>query len=112
IRHAGISPRRRGSRRKAERAVMAPLEVAGRCGRVMQRFDQAEALLVGNLTNIRWLTGFSGSNGWVLLTKDEVVLVTDGRYGDQATAQLAQSGVVGRVIVALSGAAILDAIAA
>ncbi len=78
----------------------------------MERFDQADALLVGSLTNIRWLTGFTGSNGGVLLKNDEVVLVTDGRYGDQATAQLAQSGVAGRVVVALSGAAILDAIAA
>jgi Xaa-Pro aminopeptidase len=91
--------------------VIASLEIAGRCERVMQRFDQAEALLVGDLTNIRWLTGFTGSNGWVLLTHDEVVLVTDGRYGDQATAQLAQSGVAGRVVVALSGGAILDALA-
>jgi Xaa-Pro aminopeptidase len=92
--------------------VIAPLEVAGRCERVLQRFDQADALLVSDLTNIRWLTGFTGSNGWVLLSKDEIVLITDGRYGDQATAQLGQSGVDGRVIVALSGAAILDAIAA
>jgi Xaa-Pro aminopeptidase len=91
--------------------VIAPLEVAGRCGRVMQRFDQADALLISDLTNIRWLTGFTGSNGWLLLANEEVVLVTDGRYGDQATAQLAQSGVGGRVIVALSGAAILDSIA-
>ncbi|HEX3087108.1 MAG TPA: aminopeptidase P family protein [Ilumatobacteraceae bacterium] len=79
---------------------------------MLQRFDQADALLVSDLTNIRWLTGFTGSNGWVLLSKDEIVLITDGRYGDQATAQLGQSGVDGRVIVALSGAAILDAIAA
>ncbi len=92
--------------------MIAPLEIADRCRRVMQRFDQADALLVGSLTNIRWLTGFTGSNGWVLLTPDEVVLITDGRYGDQATAQLAEAGVGGRVIVALSGAAILDAIAA
>ena len=92
--------------------MIAPLEVAGRCGRVVQRFDQADALLVTDLTNIRWLTGFSGSNAWVLLSSDEVVLVTDGRYGDQATAQLAQSGVDGRVIVGLSGAAILDVLAA
>ena len=31
-----------------------------------------------------------------------MVLVTDGRYGDQATAQLAQAGVDGRVMVGLS----------
>ena len=91
---------------------MAPLEVAGRCARVRDRFDQADALLVSSLTNIRWLTGFTGSNGWVLITPDEVVLVTDGRYGDQAGAQMAAAGVDGRVIVGLSGAAMLDALAA
>jgi Xaa-Pro aminopeptidase len=91
---------------------MPPLEIAGRCATVREHFDQADALLVGDLTNIAWLTGFTGSNGWVLLTPDEVVLVTDGRYGDQATAQLADAGVDGKVIVGLSGAAILDAVAA
>ncbi len=90
---------------------MPPLEIAGRCGRVRDHFDQAEALLVSDLTNVRWLTGFTGSNGWALLAADQVVLFTDGRYGDQATAQLAEAGVDGRVIVGLSGAAILDAIA-
>ncbi len=91
---------------------MAPLEVAGRCARVRDRCDQADVLLVSSLTNIRWLIGFTGSNGWVLITPDEVVLVTDGRYGDQAGAQMAATGVEGRVIVGLSGAAMLDALAA
>ncbi|MEP7048309.1 MAG: aminopeptidase P family protein [Ilumatobacteraceae bacterium] len=91
---------------------MPALEVAGRCGRVRQRFDGIEALLVSDLTNIRWLTGFTGSNGWVLLTRHDVVLVTDGRYGDQATAQLADAGVNGRVAVGHSGGEILDLLAA
>jgi Xaa-Pro aminopeptidase len=91
--------------------MIAPLEISGRCGRVRERFDQAEALLISDLTNIAWLTGFTGSNGWALLTTDEVVVVTDGRYGDQATAQMASAGVHGRVIVGLSGAAILDVLA-
>ncbi|MGZ4723166.1 MAG: aminopeptidase P family N-terminal domain-containing protein, partial [Ilumatobacteraceae bacterium] len=90
---------------------MPPLEVAGRCARVRGRFEQAEALLVSDLTNVRWLTGFTGSNGWVVLTPDDVVLVTDGRYGDQAAAELAQAGVVGRVLVGLSSGAIFDTIA-
>ena len=68
--------------------------------------------MVTDLSNIRWLTGFTGSNGWALLTPDETVLVTDGRYGDQATAQMAEAGVDGRVIVGLSGAAMLDFLAA
>ena len=92
--------------------MMPPLEIAGRCARVRQRFDQAEALLVSDLNNIRWLTGFTGSNGWVLLSPDDVVLVTDGRYGDQATAQLADAEVDGRVVVGLSSTEILDTLAA
>jgi Xaa-Pro aminopeptidase len=78
---------------------------------VRERFNKAEALLISDLDNIRWLTGFTGSNGWVLLTPGEVVLVTDGRYGVQATAQLADAGVDGRVIVGLSNQALLDALA-
>ena len=89
--------------------MMPPLEVAGRCARVRRRFEQAEALLVSDLNNIRWLTGFTGSNGWVVLSPDEVVLVTDGRYGAQARAQLADAGVDGRVVVGLSTTEILDA---
>ena len=104
LRHAGIPSRGRGRRGQAERLVMPPLEVAGRCARVRARFDQAEALLISDLTNVRWLTGFTGSNGWALLTPDDIVLVTDGRYGDQAAAQLALAGVEARVLVGLSGA--------
>lgn len=92
--------------------MMPPLEIAARCPRVRPRLDQAEAMLVSDLTNLHWLTGFTGSNGWVLLTPDEMVLVTDGRYGDQATVQLAEAGVDARVIVGLTGAAIFDALAA
>ncbi|MEY2552764.1 MAG: hypothetical protein QOC57_624 [Ilumatobacteraceae bacterium] len=92
--------------------MMPPLETASRAARVRQRLEQAEALLVSDLNNIRWLTGFTGSNGWVVLTADDLVLVTDGRYGDQANAQLAEAGVDGRVVVGLSSTELLDALAA
>ena len=92
--------------------MLPPLEIAGRAARVRARFDQAEALLVSDLENIRWLTGFTGSNGWVVLGPDDLVLVTDGRYGQQATAQLSAAGVDGRVLVGLSSASILDQLAA
>jgi Xaa-Pro aminopeptidase len=43
------------------------------------------AALVGRLVNVRYLTGFTGSNAAVLVTVDgPAVLATDGRYGDQA----------------------------
>ena len=62
-----------------------------RVDRVRNRLAEsgAEALLISDLTNIRWLTGFTGSNGWVILGPDQVTLITDGRYGEQAALQMA-----------------------
>ncbi|MFZ4719019.1 MAG: M24 family metallopeptidase [Ilumatobacteraceae bacterium] len=77
--------------------------LAGRADRVRRRLTTADALLVSDLTNIRWLTGFSGSNGWVVLGPDSLTLVTDGRYGDQAVQQMAAAGVRGEVLVGTSG---------
>jgi Xaa-Pro aminopeptidase len=89
------------------------LKLAGRADRVRARLaEQADALLVSSLDNVRWLTGFSGSNGWVVLTPDRLALVTDGRYGDQARRQMDAAGVEGDVLVGLSGAEIDAHIAA
>ena len=81
--------------------MIDPMDVAGRADRVRASLAAAEsdALLVTDLTNIRWLTGFTGSAARVALLADELVLVTDGRYGDQAAEQLAAAGVAGRVEV-------------
>lgn len=80
------------------------MSLAARAPRVRQRLEGADALLVSDLTNIRWLTGFTGSNGWVVLGPDSLVLVTDGRYGRQAEEQMAAAGVAGEVLVGLNGA--------
>ena len=45
-----------------------------------------------DLTDVRWLTGFTGSNGWVVVRGDRVVLGTDGRYLDRARDETAGSG--------------------
>jgi Xaa-Pro aminopeptidase len=47
------------------------------------------ALLVTDPTNIRYLTGFTGSAGQLLVTADggDDLLVTDGRYAEQSAAQ-------------------------
>ncbi len=42
-----------------------------------------DALLVSSLPNIRYLTGFSGSNALVVVTARECVLITDFRYAIQ-----------------------------
>ncbi len=46
-----------------------------------------DALLVSNSSNRRYLSGFSGSSGFLLIDRDEAVLATDFRYYEQAEAQ-------------------------
>ncbi|MEY2959496.1 MAG: hypothetical protein RLZZ01_2064, partial [Actinomycetota bacterium] len=51
------------------------------------------AMLVTDLTNVRWLTGFTGSAATLVVAPDRAVLVTDGRYREQAAHQLSAAGV-------------------
>lgn len=46
-----------------------------------------DAVLITELVNVRYLTGFTGSNAALLVTADRAVLGTDGRYRTQAAAQ-------------------------
>jgi Xaa-Pro aminopeptidase len=50
-----------------------------------------DAMLVTDLNNVRYLSGFSGSNGALLVFADDrgAVLATDGRYRTQAAEQAA-----------------------
>lgn len=90
------------------------MSLAPRAHRVRARLAAtgAEALLVSDLTNIRWLTGFTGSNGWVVLGAEGMVFVTDGRYGQQAARQLAAAGVEAEILVGATGAETLAHVAA
>jgi Xaa-Pro aminopeptidase len=51
--------------------------------------NDLDAMLVTDLINVRYLSGFTGSNGAVLVFADdrEPVLATDGRYRTQAAQQ-------------------------
>jgi Xaa-Pro aminopeptidase len=77
---------------------LEPIGYAGRADAVRERCA-VDCLLVTNLTNVRWLTGFTGSNGWAVLRPDGLVLGTDGRYRDRAADELAAAGVVADVVV-------------
>ncbi|HEX8985346.1 MAG TPA: Xaa-Pro peptidase family protein [Bryobacteraceae bacterium] len=46
-----------------------------------------DAMIVSAAPNVRYLTGFTGSNGWVLLWASGAVLLTDPRYEIQASEQ-------------------------
>ena len=75
---------------------LAAMDVAGRVPRLLGAVREADvsALLVTNLTNIRYLTGFTGSAALLVVTADgELTFVTDGRYGAQAETQLAAAEV-------------------
>ena len=82
-------------------STLPTMDVAGRATRLRERFGHAgcEALLVTTLPNIRYLTGFSGSAALVLVLPDELVFVTDGRYGGQAAEQLDDAGVEAHIEV-------------
>src|SRR5690606_10651728 len=67
------------SRRSAVRSLLAEREL--------------DALLVTDLLNIRYLTGFTGSNAVLLLVTDDpdetnTVVCTDGRYVTQVAQQV------------------------
>ncbi len=60
-----------------------------RIDQVRNNFEQwgTDALLVMSPHNRRWLTGFTGSAGEVMITRDAAYLATDGRYWAQAREQ-------------------------
>jgi Xaa-Pro aminopeptidase len=78
------------------------MDVAARLGRLRGTLDAAgcEALLVTNLTNVRYLTGFTGSAALLLVRREgDALLLTDGRYATQSAQQLAAAGVVADVFI-------------
>lgn len=79
--------------------TLPAMDVAGRIPRVRERFEAAgiAGLLVTRLPNVRYLTGFTGSAGMLLITATDALLVTDGRYKDQSAEQIAAAGAPARV---------------
>ncbi|MCA9780875.1 MAG: aminopeptidase P family protein [Candidatus Eremiobacteraeota bacterium] len=45
--------------------------------------SKLDTLLVSEPKNRRYLCGFSGSSGWLVITPDRHIVITDGRYWDQ-----------------------------
>jgi len=69
---------------------LPPLEVTGRLDRLRTVVaDHADAIVVSDLTSIRWCTGFTGSNAILVVANDDSTLITDGRYRTQAPDELA-----------------------
>ncbi|USG63660.1 Xaa-Pro peptidase family protein [Brevibacillus ruminantium] len=60
-----------------------------RLDKLRDALDQigADALITESEVNRRYLSGFTGSTGWVIVTQKDAYLVTDFRYIDQAKEQ-------------------------
>jgi Xaa-Pro aminopeptidase len=64
--------------------------MSGRADRLVELLTEREldALVVTNLVNVRYLTGFTGSNAACVITPEQRVFLTDFRYVSQATDQV------------------------
>jgi Xaa-Pro aminopeptidase len=62
------------------------MDHSGRIARVRAGLGDAavDAVLVTNLTNVRYLCGFSGSNGAMLISQDDATFFSDPRYRARA----------------------------
>ncbi|MCY3562034.1 MAG: aminopeptidase P family protein [bacterium] len=103
---ADLPPLRLAGRANSVRGVLAAgVTIASESGAEGNGADAApvDALVVTDLANGRWLTGFSGSAMVVVITADDLLVITDGRYSTQAPAELEAAGVEGRVTIADRG---------
>lgn len=83
------------------------MDYIGRLGRVHSQAElhRLNALLVSHLPNIRYLCGFTGSAGLLLITARDIILFTDGRYTEQAKQEVKNA----RVRIGKSSALLLAA---
>lgn len=96
--------------------ALPPMDVAARIVKLRELFDNSEidAILITNLVNVRYLCGFTGSAALLLVTPDQTVFVSDGRYRDQSAAEISAAGVTARIDIvgADPDSAIAEAVAA
>lgn len=74
--------------------------MASRISKLRDNFDRESALLITDPLNIRYLCGFTGSFGFLLLNPDESILFTDSRYDIQSRNETSDVSIVlGRNLV-------------
>jgi Xaa-Pro aminopeptidase len=84
------------------RPDLPPIAYDGRSDALRARLDEAgvPALLLTDPVSVRWLTGFTGSNGAVAVLPGRMVLVTDPRYRDRAAEEIDDAGSGADVVIA------------
>ena len=94
--------------------MLTPINVSGRCERVFSMASEGfgvDALLITSLIDIRWLTGFTGSAGVLIVRSASSALVTDGRYVQHAVEQLSRADAEVEVVLAQDTNALLEVVA-
>ena len=88
------------------RTDLPPIGYAGRADALRSRLAEAglDGLVLTDHVSVRWVTGFTGSNGAVAVLPHRVVLVTDNRYRDRAAEELAAAGVDVEVVIGVTQA--------
>ncbi len=74
--------------------------------------ERLDALLVGDLLNVRYLCGFTGSNGLLVVLPGEALLITDSRYTLQAREEARGCRVVEAADLDREAARLLDGLGA
>ncbi|MCL0075885.1 aminopeptidase P family N-terminal domain-containing protein, partial [Dehalococcoidia bacterium] len=54
---------------------------------VRRRLGEMDVILISQATNRRYLSGFTGSAGFLFISRKDAVLAVDFRYVEQARAQ-------------------------
>lgn len=90
------------------------MDRSSRIPALRERFDELgiEALVVSELANVRYLTGFTGSSAMLLVRPEDAVFVTDGRYVTQSAQQLGDAGVEADIEISQEGPEVAAAAAA
>jgi len=70
--------------RSAEGPKRMPITNRLRRLRVSLEEKGLDAILISQRENVRYLSGFTGSSGWLLISGQDAVLATDFRYTEQA----------------------------
>jgi Xaa-Pro aminopeptidase len=67
--------------------------MADRAARLVERLPgiEADAIVVSNLVNVRYLTGYTGSNGVAVIGPDTRAFLTDFRYQEQSAVEVDDS---------------------
>ena len=70
--------------------LVSETNLAARCTRLVEALagPAVDLILVTDLVNVRYLTGYTGTNGLALIGPDTRVFVTDFRYVEQAAVEV------------------------